>query len=157
MKMKILSHILGCILFLSCHNSIDERGQKDVAITRQPQIGYNQIKDIVEDKQGYIWIGDPRWSLPIQRKALLSLQKAQKIQPAYGNDAVLKMYCSSRGQLFVLTEFGTSVYNNDGSFQTIFKEGVYPYSNGITETSDGRIFLSISDVGTNIYEYDAAE
>lgn len=154
MKMKILSHILGCILFLSCHNSIDERGQKDVAITRQPQIGYNQIKDIVEDKQGYIWIGTPGGVYQYNGKRYYHYRSTEDTT-SLCNDAVLKMYCSSRGQLFVLTEFGTSVYNNDGSFQTIFKEGVYPYSNGITETSDGRIFLSISDVGTNIYEYDA--
>ena len=139
MKMKILSHILGCILFLSCHNSIDERGQKDVAITRQPQIGYNQIKDIVEDKQGYIWIGTPGGVYQYNGKRYYHYRSTEDTT-SLCNDAVLKMYCSSRGQLFVLTEFGTSVYNNDGSFQTIFKEGVYPYSNGITETSDGRIY-----------------
>lgn len=115
MKMKILSHILGCILFLSCHNSIDERGQKDVAITRQPQIGYNQIKDIVEDKQGYIWIGTPGGVYQYNGKRYYHYRSTEDTT-SLCNDAVLKMYCSSRGQLFVLTEFGTSVYNNDGSF-----------------------------------------
>lgn len=83
MKMKILSHILGCILFLSCHNSIDERGQKDVCNQpHQPQIDYNQIKDIVEDKQGYIWMV-PQVEFTNTTESAIITTEAQKIQPAY--------------------------------------------------------------------------
>lgn len=45
------------------------------------------------------------------------------------------------------------MYNNDGSFRTVFKEGEYPYSHDIDETGDGRVFLSVADNGTSIYEY----
>lgn len=82
MKMKILSHILGCILFLSCHNSIDERGQKDVAITRQPQIGYNQIKDIVEDNKDTSGLV-PQVEFTNTTESAIITTEAQKIQPAY--------------------------------------------------------------------------
>lgn len=151
--MKVLFYILGCIFLLSCRDNINESRQKDIAIARQSQLGYSQIKDIVEDKQGYIWIGTPGGVYQYNGECYYHYRSTEDTT-SLCNDAVLKMYCSSKGYLFVLTEFGTSVYNNDGSFQTVFKEGIYPYSNGIAETSDGRIFLSISDIDTNIYEYD---
>lgn len=152
MKLKLLS-LFGFIIFLfSCNNNADKKAKKDAAITRQPEIAYSQIKDIIEDKEGYIWFGTPGGIYQYNGKRYYHYRSTEDTTTLC-NDAVLKLFCSSKGQLFVLTEFGTSVYNNDGSYQTIFKEGEYPYCNSIAETTDGRIFLTVSDVNTYIYEY----
>lgn len=82
MKMKILSHILGCILFLSCHNSIDERGQKDVAITRQPRSVIIRLKILLKtnkDTSGLV----PQVEFTNTTESAIITTEAQKIQPAY--------------------------------------------------------------------------
>lgn len=153
MKTLLYAILVTAILIVAACERHTTVNPAEGAVIRRAELGYDNIKDVVEDSAGYIWFGTPGGVYQYNGTCWYQ-HRSTSDSTSLCNDAVLKMYCSRQGRLFVLTEFGVSVYNGDGSFRTIFNEGTYPYASDITETPDGRIFLSISDGGTNIYEYD---
>lgn len=153
MKTLLYAILVSAIMIMAACERHTTVNPAEGAVIRRAELGYDNIKDVVEDSAGYIWFGTPGGVYQYNGTCWYQ-HRSTSDSTSLCNDAVLKMYCSRQGRLFVLTEFGVSVYNGDGSFRTIFNEGTYPYASDITETPDGRIFLSISDGGTNIYEYD---
>lgn len=138
-------------VLLGCKNQHDNFADES-EIIKTTQIEYPLIKDIIEDAQGYIWLATPGGLYQFNGKQFYHY-KSSNSSLSLCNDAIIKMYKSRLGDLYILTEFGVSVYNGNGSFHTIYKKGIYPYSNNITESRTGRIFLSITDNEPNIYEY----
>ena len=151
MKTNNLLMLISICIIVSCTNRT-KQSVADVSVTRQQLIDYEKINDIIEDANGYIWFATSGGVFQYNGEIFYQYRSTVDTT-SLCNDAALQFYLSKKGQLYVLTEFGTSVYNNDGSFRTVFKEGEYPYSHDIDETGDGRVFLSVADNGTSIYEY----
>lgn len=159
MKHHLFASCLLCLslLLLSC--SMDKtKGKAGIeishaSISMEREMPYHEVTDICEDREGYIWFSTPGGVYKYNGDRFYHF-KSTNDSTSICNDAVLKVYCAHDSTLYVLTDFGTSVsLETHSQFHTILKEGKYPSSRNIIESSDGHIFIQVSDFGSYLYEY----
>lgn len=155
--LSALCFLVFSLLLSSC--SMEKtKGKAETDMSRESIIvehdmPYHEITDICEDREGYIWFSTPGGIYKYDGDRFFHF-KSTNDSISICNDAVLKVYCAQDSTLYVLTDFGTSVgFGTNSQFHTILKEGKYPSSRDIIESSDGRIFIQVSDFGSYLYEY----
>lgn len=119
MKTNNLLMLISICIIVSCTNRT-KQSVADVSVTRQQLIDYEKINDIIEDANGYIWFATSGGVFQYNGEIFYQYRSTVDTT-SLCNDAALQFYLSKKGQLYVLTEFGTSVYNNDGSFAQSLK------------------------------------
>ena len=107
MKTNNLLMLISICIIVSCTNRT-KQSVADVSVTRQQLIDYEKINDIIEDANGYIWFATSGGVFQYNGEIFYQYRSTVDTT-SLCNDAALQFYLSKKGQLYVLTEFGTCI------------------------------------------------
>ncbi|MBN1117443.1 MAG: hypothetical protein JXA77_09580 [Bacteroidales bacterium] len=101
--------VLYCLLFIG---SAVQAGNFQFKIyIKQDGLSSNTITSIVQDKNGFIWIGSENGLSRFDGYNFMKFFKSSKDSASICNNHILGMYVDSKGQLWIGTPFGISRYN----------------------------------------------
>ncbi len=101
-------------------------------------LSHNQANSIVQDEEGYIWIGTRNGLAKYDGYSMEVYYHEQTDSCSLCNNFVQKLYTDSRGRLWALTPFGVCRYRPETDDFKCYND--FSYNIGtITETADRRI------------------
>ena len=136
----ILPFIAVAILFSSCKSSISPQEKSPDSSVMSYDISNQQIKDIAEDKNGYIWIATFRGLNRYNGKEFRQYFKNYS-SLGISDSQVNDILCDSKGRVWIATINGLCQYTDMDTFVPVQLPDENHYINKVFERSDGNLVI----------------
>lgn len=110
----------------------------------------SQVTDIIQDKNGFIWIGTTGGGI--------NIFDGKKFTPLTTDDGLINniiwnMFCDSKGQIWIGTQSGLSLFDgksfkNFNSYHGLMDDGIWK----IIEDREGKIWIATHTNGVTVYD-----
>ncbi len=136
--------------------------QKPQLLDSRHGLSNTKVNDIVQDKEGYIWIATDNGLNKYDGYKFVVYKKEDKKKGSLINNYITSLYYDSQNRLWVGTMNGLQYYDRDyDCFTTVtlgqFNSVAYKSYNYIMEDSQKNLWLSIHDVGVVKYSLKTKE
>ena len=159
-KTSILIGILILLLFNSVHSQVFSNNLKFVKYSTAMGLSSNNQSCVVQDKQGFIWIGTGDGLNRFDGQSFKVYKNNPKSNTSLKSNIITCLFCDSNGQLWVGTYGGgLSRYNKEkDNFSTYISDPNNPKAlltdeiNAIAEDKYKNLWIGTS--GGGLYQYD---